>query len=197
MRLSLPLCATIVAFGLPALLTTSASAATVDVWIENATIPIPNTTTTGSLDVYVTAASSVSVLSYNAEVELAPVDGVTFLAPFSNTSSHTPAFPATNFFNLTTPNQIDVANDTSPAISLDNNDGLFQINYQITANTSGTYTFNFTPALTQIFDNNNQALDIALHGGTLTVASVPEPASLGMLGLSAMLLMRRRRRAAR
>jgi hypothetical protein len=196
---SLRLCAAIAAVGLPILLAPqTASAATVDVWVDDAVVFSPLSTFTGSLDVYVTSAVSTPIFSYNTEVSLSPTGGgVIFLTPAWDTTAHTPAFPGpAGFFNSTTATVIQVAHDTNPAINLDNNEGLFRINYQVAPGTLGVFNLDFTQALSNIFDSNNQPVDAVFHGGTITVVAVPEPASLTILGVAGALLLKRRRRVA-
>ena len=150
---------------------------------------------TGSLDVYITKdTSSYSVASYNARVDLG-ASGITLTGDGVSSGDHPALFPTTPILGFGSNTVLLRAADNlaSGQAAVANGAGLFSIKFTIPAGVSGDFPLTLNPSETFLFDGSANAVAIdSLNGATIHVASVPEPASILMLGGAACCFLLRR-----
>lgn len=149
--------------------------------------------------------------AYQAAAELVggPGNGLSFISPPKRTdaldglnppieqflASGAPAFSGTA--DRATANAVDITlvGDTISLLP----QGLLRIPVQVAPNAAGQYTIRLIPLSEDaatgvaISDANLNPADVTLVNGTITV--VPEPASIGLLAVGALVALRRRRTA--
>jgi hypothetical protein len=166
-----------------AVVNSSATSATVELWLSQ-----------DSGDNFV-------IGSYNIGLQVVPATGVT-VSSFTETSDHTRLFQDnTQIFDFTgnigsynSSYSRYIADDTSPSVALSNGsrDGVFRITYAIASGTAGVFALNLDSSLVEIGDGNNP-IPVILDNGSITITSIPEPATLGLAILGLPMVLRRRR----
>lgn len=158
------------------------------------TVDSPASATDVFADVVVKLTNSTpapSMMSYNIGLML--VDNGGTGATLTGLSYNGGPFASTNFFVFDSGTSLVATNDTSPAASVADGSVMFRAMIHLDANAVGNYQIDFDSAWTSMYDGDNQVIEFTTEPAALTINAVPEPASLGLLGLAGLGLLKRRR----
>ena len=194
-RLAVVLCVALCALGLASV----ASAGIMEIMVTAPTLSVPNTSATGSFTVTVTFTGSYDVAAYDIDLQLTGRNGATGLA-FAGASEATSkyVFSLPHYGFSTT---IDTATEIwgqdgrtgANAIETlaDVTKNLITVNYTIAQGTHGVFDVavgrfdGFTDKLGNSFSDQSST-----HG---VITITPEPATMALLAVGALALVRRRR----
>lgn len=106
-------------------------------------------------------------------------------------------FPSGGAFSMADVGEVFFGNDTGSAtpVMVDDGSVLFKVKLHLDAGAVGTYSMDIDPEWTELAANAIDMIAFVPASGTLTINPVPEPASLGLLGIAGLGLLRRRRMA--
>lgn len=133
-----------------------------------------------------------SLLSMNAGVTMTSSGGTG--ASIAGAEYGGGPFPSTDAFSVMAGDTAVFSNDTAGVVPVSVADGdiLLKVKLHLDPGAVGTYDLTFDDLFTSLYDGSNQPVEFITSPGTLTIT--PEPASLGLLGIAGLGLLRRRSR---
>ena len=184
---------------LVALFSVTASAAPINLRVEDVSMPSPSVETTAYFDVFFEVPTPVSdqLAGYQLVLDLgSPGQGVAF-TDGEATVNHVPVFTPV-FLSVTTTADGLIAADSLAAgsVPIDDGDGLLRVKFTVQPGTTGTFdvTIDVNAASgTGLADSQGDPIVFSVTDGQITI--VPEPASMLLLfgGLPVFFAARRRR----
>jgi hypothetical protein len=183
---------------LSSLVATVAAQTAVTLTVEDVVLQQQGSMINGFFDVYFdTIGLPPQMRAWNARLNLTGPAGLTFVSPFvQNTDvgspTRTPVAPTdgnhpVNFSSTATVIQAAGLIGSNPAPTLDDNDGLFRVPFQVAANVDGVWNVTIETAATDLSDPNASAIPYIADNGTITVRPIPEPATVCLLAIASLI----------
>jgi hypothetical protein len=129
----------------------------------------------GQFDVFLDVAPGVelAVGAYNVALRTPEASGVTLVSASIPSPAHFGIFSSEPIFFITQGRLVVTDGLTSGSAPLDNGDGLFRVRFTAPEGTTGEVPILFTPAFTNMADENGQPLPLVLAPGMLTLVALP------------------------
>jgi PEP-CTERM motif len=166
--------------------------------VEDVVLQQQGSVINGFFDVFFdTIGPPPSMRAWNVRLNLSGPAGLTFVSPFvQNTDvgspTRTPVAPtdASHPQNVSsTASVLQAAGliSTNPPPTLDDNDGLFRVPFQVAANVDGVWNVTIDTVASELSDPNANPISYIADNGTITVRPIPEPATLALFAIASVI----------